>query len=448
MIKKALVALLSSAILATTVVSGVVTTPTVAYAEETKVIKITRDDCISADDTGYDLEAVFGKYAGILKAYDADVYFLEVAEYRDDESVVYPLNGSAVIETSRFRYTISYDGTSYEITDLVDIKTEEQENKKAKYNKWISDMVVCKHQSAGNVTLSASEKKGTLTVTKADIRTATKLDMMLKSKKALTVKIKASSKTKAVNQFKSLRECLKHANEYGIMVWLDADQGIPYTEKVSSYKFKKSGSFYTVSISKSISKNYTYLCEAYRKTFKRAAELAKEESRESGEPVYDFAKSTHLCDCSDAVRLRAISGVILRIHGHQWDYRAGKMTLKDSDRFKSLAGNTKYNPYVCEGLAHLSQCVGFASGFNGEYCRRDATASEIEAGLTEGHAWVRFYKIKDSSGKSYTAHLDNAYFGFGKGGGAGRVLSMKTWGRSKDILAIGQILTMDGMQWG
>lgn len=454
MFKKSLAMVLTAVTLATTTISGGFINPTVAYAKETNIIKVTKEDCVTWDELeqrGIHIKSV-DNCTNIFKASDTDTYFLALSESDEDGNMLlYQLDGSAVIETSELKYTVDYDGISYSvnITSLkAEAEEEKKENEKAKINKWISDMVVCKHQSADNVTLSASEKKGTLTVTKADIRTATKLDMMLKSKKAVTIKIKASSKTKAVNQFKSLRKLTGHANTYGVQPWIEADQGIPYTEKVSSYKFKKSGSFYTVSISKSISKNYTYLCEAYRKTFKRAAELAKEESRESGEPVYDFAKSTHLCDCSDAVRLRAISGVILRIHGHQWDYRAGKMTLKDSDRFKSLAGNTKYNPYVCEGLAHLSQCVGFASGFNGEYCRRDATASEIEAGLTEGHAWVRFYKIKDSSGKSYTAHLDNAYFGFGKGGGAGRVLSMKTWGRSKDILAIGQILTMDGMQWG
>lgn len=59
MFKKSLAMVLTAVTLATTAVSGVVTTPTVAYAEETKVIKITRDDCISKDDLeqrGIDLE--------------------------------------------------------------------------------------------------------------------------------------------------------------------------------------------------------------------------------------------------------------------------------------------------------------------------------------------------------------------------------------------------------
>lgn len=419
MFKKSLAMVLTAVTLATTTVSGGFINPTVAYAEETKVIKITRDDCISADDTGYDLEAVFGKYAGILKAYDADVYFLEVAEYRDDESVVYPLNGSAVIETSRFRYTISYDGTSYEITDLVDIKTEEQENKKAnekaKINKWISDMVVCKHQSAGNVTLSASEKKGTLTVTKADIRTATKLDMMLKSKKAVTIKIKASSKTKAVSQFKSLRKLTGHANTYGVVPWIEADQGIPYTEKVSSYKFKKSGSFYTVSISKSISKNYTYLCKAYENAFKRA------EKRNTG---YHFVEGTHLCDCSDLAKVRMIDELILYNHRHVWDAPSYyKKKLNHENQFKALSGNERYGVYVCEGLANLAQELGWASGFKSirGYSKNGLTSSVSDA----DHTWARF-KVKDSSGKLVWVAINNGTFKF--------------YGKSGDGMAISGIL--------
>lgn len=324
MIKKALVALLSSAILATTVVSGVVATPTVAYAEETKVIKITRDDCIDKDETGYDLEAVFGEYGGIIKACDADVYFLEFGRV-DGDLLLYQLpsiasGSSVVIDTGRYKYTID---SSYTITDVLSAEQEEKDNERAKVNKWISDMVICKHPSAGNVTLSASEKKGTLTVSKADIKAATKLDMMLKSKKAVIVKIKASSKTKAVNQFKSLRKLTGHANTYGVLPWIEADQGIPFTEKIDSDRFKKSGSFYTVNISKSISKNYTYLCKAYKRAFELSAEVAREERLDSGEPVYDFVAGTHLCDCSSVVKLQAISKVILRVHEHKWGSYGG-----------------------------------------------------------------------------------------------------------------------------
>lgn len=135
MIKKALVALLSSAILATTVVSGVVATPTVAYAEETKVIKITRDDCIDMYEKGYYVANT--DKDNIFQAFDMDnnvytengeaVYFLSLNEYG---GLLYPLSGSAVIETDRWRYTISYDGTSYEVTDIVDIIAKRSRRKR------------------------------------------------------------------------------------------------------------------------------------------------------------------------------------------------------------------------------------------------------------------------------------------------------------------------------
>ena len=307
--------------------------------------------------------------------------------------VVYQLDGSAVIETNERRYTVSYDGTSYNITDVVNLKAEaeeeKKENEKAKINKWISDMVVCKHQSADNVTLSASEKKGTLTVTKADIRTATKLDMMLKSKKAVTVKIKASFKTKAVSQFKSLRKLVGHSNTYGVQPWIESDQGIPYTEKVSSSKFKKSGSFYTVSISKSISKNYTYLCKAYENAFKRA------EKRNTG---YHFVEGTHLCDCSDIAKLRVISELITNNHIHAGSKKyIEKMDCSD---FEALSGDKVYHAYVCQGLAELARKLGYASGIKSKLILR----SDLN------HAWAEF-KVKDGSGKIVKAPIDNGVLG-------------------------------------
>lgn len=404
MIKKALVALLSSAILATTVVSGVVATPTVAYAEETKVIKITEDDCIDMYEKGYYVANT--DKDNIFQAFDMDnnvytengeaVYFLSLNEY---DGLLYPLSGSAVIETDRWRYTVSYDGTSYEVTDIVDIiakeEQEEKDNERAKVNKWISDMVICKHPSAGNVTLSASEKKGTLTVNKADIKTATKLDMMLKSKKAVTVKIKASSKSKAVNQFKSLRKLTGHANTYGVLPWIEADQGIPFTEKIDSDKFKKSGSFYTVNISKSISQNYTYLCTAYENAFKRA------KKRNTG---YDFVEGTHLCDCSDIAKLQMVSEILLYTHEHadggsRFDSPIRKK-FPYKDEFKVLASNKHYLVYVCQGLAELAQEIGYASGFKSELIIR----SDLN------HDWTMF-KVKDSSGKIIYARIDNGTLG-------------------------------------
>lgn len=396
MIKKALVTLLSSAILATSVVSGVVATPTVAYAEETKVIKITEDDCIAKDEIDYDLEAVFGEYGGIIKACDADVYFLEFGHV-GDELLLYQLpsiasGSSVVIDTGRYKYTID---SSYTITDILSAEQEEKDNERAKVNKWISDMVICKHPSAGNVTLSASEKKGTLTVNKADIKAAIKLDMVLKSKKAVTVKIKASSKTKAVNQFKSLRKLTGHANTYGVLPWIEADQGIPFTEKIDSDRFKKSGSFYTVNISKSISQNYTYLCKAYENAFKRA------KKRNTG---YDFVEGTHLCDCSDIAKLQMASEILLYTHDHAYvGSRFDSPIRKEfpaKDEFKVLASNKHYLVYVCQGLAELAQEIGWASGFKSELIMR----SDLN------HAWTMF-KVKDSSGKIIYARIDNGVLG-------------------------------------
>lgn len=412
MIKKALVALLSSAILATTVVSGVVATPTVAYAEETKVIKITEDDCIAKDETGYVLEAVFGEYGGIIKACDADVYFLEFGRV-GDELLLYQLpsiasGSSVVIDTDRYKYTID---SSYTITDVLSAEQEEKDNERAMYNKWISDMVICKHPSAGNVTLSASEKKGTLTVTKADIKAATKLDMMLKSKKAVTVKIKASSKSKAVNQFKSLRKLTGHANTYGVVPWNDSLNGIPYTEKVNSYRFKKSGSFYTVNISKSISQNYTYICTAYENAFKRA------KRRNTG---YDFVKGTHLCDCSDLTKVRVIEELILNNHRHSWvacacdwqslDERVNDIPIKSKlpscSKFKILTSNNMYGVYVCEDFAEISREIGWASGL-----KSIKVSVENYNGNNVGHAWALF-TVKDSSGKTVKAVINNGAFEF------------------------------------
>lgn len=399
MIKKALVALLSSAILATAVVSGVVATPTVAYAEETKVIKITRDDCVNALELSREYNSYFDAVSeGILKMDGVDGYYLGVSEYNEDEDecMVYPLTSvPVVIDTGRYKYTID---SSYTITDVLSAEQEEKDNERAKVNKWISDMVICKHPSAGNVTLSASEKKGTLTVTKADIKAATKLDMMLKSKKAVTVKIKASSKTKAVNQFKSLRKLTGHANTYGVLPWIEADQGIPFTEKIDSDRFKKSGSFYTVNISKFISQNYTYICTAYENAFKRA------KKRNTG---YDFVKGTHLCDCSDIAKLQMVSEIITYTHEHaDGEGRFESPIRKEfpaKDEFKVLVSNKHYAVYVCGGLAELAQEIGYASGFKSEL-----TLISKKGYDTHGYA---LFKVKDSSGKIINARIDNGVLG-------------------------------------
>lgn len=412
MIKKALVTLLSSAILATTVVSGVVTTPMVAYAKETNIIKVTKEDCVTWDELeqrGIHIKSV-DNCTNIFKASDTDTYFLALSESDEDGNMLlYQLDGSAVIETSELKYTVDYDGTSYSVNITsfkAEAEEEKKENEKAKINKWISDMVVCKHQSAGNVTLSAPEKKGTLTVTKADIRTATKLDMMLKSKKAVTVKIKASSKSKAVNQFKSLRKLAGHANTYGVLPWIEADQGIPFTEKIDSYKFKKSGSFYTVSISKSISKNYTYLCKAYENAFKRA------EKRNTG---YHFVEGTHLCDCSDLAKVRMIDEIELHSFRHAGS-REGAEKMSCSD-FKALSGDKVHYPYVCEGLAKLAQKIGYASGIDSEYKIIDNyTASG------EPHAIARFV-VKDGNGRSTSLRLDNGVFTYSGSSTDGKAIS-------------------------
>lgn len=413
MIKKALVALLSSAILATTVVSGVVATPTVAYAEETKVIKITENDCIAKDETGYDLEAVFGEYGGIIKACDADVYFLEFGRV-DGDLLLYQLpsiasGSSVVIDTGRYKYTID---SSYTITDVLSAEQEEKDNERAKVNKWISDMVICKHPSAGNITLSASEKKGTLTVNKADIKAATKLDMMLKSKKAVTVKIKASSKSKAVKQLERLQKLIGHANTYGVQFWTLMDKpdgyyefGLPeiysskdnktYKNYIRSSQLKKSGSFYSIDIHKLVSQNYTYLCKAYENAFKRA------KKRNTG---YDFVKGTHLCDCSDISKLRVISELITNTHEHRdcAEYRFGssyEKKLARKDEFKALASNKHYGVYACGELAGLADTIAEASGFS---CTFDSKPR---------HEWAVF-RVKDSSGKTVKATIDNGTLGW------------------------------------
>jgi len=415
MIKKALVALLSSAILATTVMSGVVATPTVAYAEETKVIKITENDCISKDDLeqrGIDLEGV-DNCVDILKASDSETYFLVLSEYREDGLVVYQLDGSAVIETNERRYTVSYDGTSYNVTDVVNLEAEAEEKEKAKVNKWISDMVICKHPSAGNVTLSASEKKGTLTVNKADIKAATKLDMMLKSKKTITIKVKASSKSKAVKQLERLQKLIGHANTYGVQFWTmmfspnsKYADGFPsdysdeddkaYKNYIRSSQLKKSGSFYSIDIHKLISQNYTYLCKAYDNAFKRA------KKRNTG---YDFVEGTHLCDCSDIAKLQMISEIVTFTHEHAAEGDGGRFDSPITkefpweDDFKVLASNKHYAVYDCGGLRDLSSTIGQASGF------------PFKFDSVPGHGWSVF-NVKDSSGKKIKAHIDNGVLGW------------------------------------
>lgn len=405
MFKKSLAMVLTAVTLATTTVSGGFINPTVAYAKETNVIKITRDDCVNAMELGDSVDMISeGEYGGVLKIAGVDGYFLGVPEFNnhDDELMVYQLTSvPVVIQTNKCKYTID---SSYTITNAVSLEAEEKENEKAKINKWISDMVVCKHQSAGNVTLSASEKKGTLTVTKADIKTATKLDMMLKSKKAVTVKIKASSKTKAVNQFKSLRKLVGHSNTYGVLPWIEADQGIPFTEKIDSDRFKKSGSFYTVNISKSISKNYTYLCKAYENAFKRA------EKRNRG---WHFVEGTHLCDCSAIAKLRVISDLITNTHEHAQSgsrFNNAKLNIKYKDEFKALASDTKYRVYVCQDFAELAQELGYASGIASTFGREDAH-TRADGEYIEAHVWAEF-KVKDGSGKTVKATIDNGVLGY------------------------------------
>lgn len=429
MIKKALVTLLSSAILATTVASGVVTTPTVAYAKETNIIKVMREDCISKDDLeqrGIDLEGV-DNCPDILKASDSDTYFLVLSEYREDGLVVYQLDGSAVIETDERRYTVSYDGTSYNVTDVVNLKVEAEEDKKAKekakINKWISDMVVCKHQSAGNVTLSASEKKGTLTVTKADIKTATKLDMMLKSKKAVTIKVKSASKSKAVKQLERLQKLIGHANTYGIQFWTtmdknnyDLEYGLPetysyednkvYKNYIRSSQLKKSGSFYSIKISKLVSKNYTYICKAYENAFKRA------EKRKTG---YHFVKGTHLCDCSDMAKLRLVFEVIYHVY-NIGNGGGGNLDWAKIDMFKNLATTTDRRYYGGESDI-INPIYSNVLGASALYYKPSEVTNDNPCNL--------YGKLKDSSGKYVNFSFAGNCFGYNN---------------NHDVLALNKIL--------
>lgn len=346
MIKKALVALLSSAILATTVVSGGVATPTVAYAEETRTIHLKnleffqgyyleyshidrsgkRDTRIyNGGAVGRDPNLVSGYYFNEFGSYDniddvlvtisdiavylgflpfqigrilvhpdePNVYYFEMP---DLHSYFYRLptdmtNGTLKIRASCCEYTLTCKNGIYKFNSVKPVNTE------------VSDMTVCKHQSAGNVTLSQAEKKGTLKVTKADIKTATKLDRMLKTKKALTLKVKAASKVKAKSQLEKLQKLVGHANTYGIQFWADDSKVIPDTAEINTSKLKKSGNFYTLKISKKSSTNYTSLCNRYK------SRLGNEGYTEvvngywtSIGTGYTFPKGTHLCDCSDIVK--------------------------------------------------------------------------------------------------------------------------------------------------
>lgn len=82
--------------------------------------------------------------------------------------------------------------------------------------------------------------------------------------------------------------------------------------------------------------------------------------------------------------------------------------------------------------------VGWASGFKSEYISSDVL----------NHGWARFCKVKDSSGKSFTVSLDNAWLNLdGKGSGSS-VIAKSTWKKSTDVYAINQILCVTGEQWG
>lgn len=341
MIKKALVALLSSAILATTVVSGVVTTPTVAYAAETKVIKIKRNDCVNARELGDLIDTtVESEYDGLIKRIEGiDGYFLYVPEYNEvydgDEDeieiMVYKLpemskGSSIVIQTGSdgvivegyeytdadyIKYTISYDGSSYSVTNMVTY----EEDEKAKNEKMIEDMVVCKHQSAGNVTLSASEKKGTLIIKKADMKTAEKLDKMLQSehgkKKGLILKIKASSRSKAKKLIGAVSSNVGHVNTYGVCLGDINYYSVveKWEERYCDYGFfceKKLGDYYVMKLTELDCKSYVWLCKAYKNAFKRV------EKRKTG---YSFPDNVHLCDCSDLTKLAMIYELVYYTYG-------------------------------------------------------------------------------------------------------------------------------------
>ena len=296
------------------------------------------------------------------------------------------------IETKRFEYGISCYVTRNE--DMTD-KKHAEDLKKAMKN-----IVVHKPVTIPSVTLSSSEKNGTLTVKSGDLKTAAKLHKMLYSKKAVTIKVKTSSKREAKSQIKKLQKNLGYVNKNGLKVGKDSEYRRVNASQyymvddynIENYLYRDKNN-YTVKITKGAARDYIYSCKAFDRVWKWA--LDKRYSMISKKRDVSFPKNVHLCDLSDVAKTAIATYVVSYSHGYEFEcYSDPNFKQPYNNMWKSFVNGKLHYDFVCGEFAEAYKMVGHALGLNVSFHHND------------DHAWAVF-KVRDSRKKLQRYRVDN-----------------------------------------